>query len=1202
MDPTDIPQMDRPPDEAAAETELSQATRTERPIVVGMGASAGGIEALQTFFEALPEDLGVVFVVILHLSPEHRSYLAEVLARSTALPVEQVQNRAPFRENHIFVIPPDRQLRVSGNMIEAVSFKEPRGRRMPIDAFFHSLAEEHGDGFAIILSGGGSDGAMGVKAIKEQGGLILVQDPAEAGYDSMPQAAIATGVADVVAPVAELALRLAELVKTKRRIGQTFKTQPVVLDSDQEQTLLRILSHLHSRTGHDFSKYKRATVLRRLSRRMQIQRKDTLNSYLAFFRQNVEEVKSLFADLLISVTTFFRDPAAFEALQYEVIPRLFEQADGNRQIRVWTPGCATGEEAYTIAMLLLEEAGRREVWPDLQIFASDLDEGALSVGREGRYPAAIESDVSPDRLRRFFVREGDLYRVTQEVRDCVLFATHSLLKDPPFSRLDLISCRNLLIYLDRDLQKQIFNLFHYALRQNGYLFLGASESAPDAFFRSLDKKYHLYQARELTSAGLPPPDLFLTTPRRRLPTEHKRNRPEISPGRALHQKLLEELAPPSIVVDENRNVIHLSETAGRFLQPRGGPLTSNIIELVRPELQDELRSALYQALERDQASFSSFIPVQFNGTPQAVALLVRPRSGETSDERLALVVFLEGGAPMPVSVLPSGEEASSESVRLLHEELHQSQMRISSMREEYGAANEDLRVANEELQSLNEEYRVAAEELETSKEEFQSLNEELETVNTELKHKLKEISMAHNDLENLMAATDIGTLFLNLDLHIHRFTPRLADLFNVTPADRGRPIGDFTHHLDYDRLEADARQVLEKLMHQEREVRSRDERWYLVRFRPYRTIENKIAGVVITFVDITERKQAEQEIRTARAYAESIVQTIHEPLVVLSSDLRVRSANSAFYKQFQTHPEQTEGRLIYELGNHHWDIPELRTLLEAVLPENNVFINYEVSHTFENIGQRVMLLNGRRLDHVQLILLLIQDITERRQAETELRQMAARLAVAEQAERRRISQVLHDELQQLLYGVQLRVGYIRQSIEAGTSEPLLTHAQQAIDWIDESLALLTRLNMDLNPPLLPGQAFNLILVWLAAQMQERYALQVKIEAERDFPVANENMSILLFQVVRELLFNIVKHGETREATVALREANERLVIEVSDGGRGFGVKAVEGGGHGSGLRRIRERLDLFGGRLEINSQPGQGTRITVYTPLNLTPE
>ena len=491
------------------------------PIIAGIGASAGGIEALHAFFESLPENLGIAFVVVVHLSPERRSALAAVLATRTSMPVEQVMGTVPLVANRVYVVPPDRRLEITHSSVSAVPFDEPRGRRAPIDLFFRSLAEHHGESFAIVLSGGGSDGAVGVKAIKEAGGLVLVQDPAEAGHDSMPRAAIATQVADLVLPVRDLARRLAELTRAKRRIRDLIDPSlPGMLAPDGETAFGGILAHLHGRTGHDFSQYKRGTVLRRLGRRLQVQRKDTLGDYLAFLHQHPDEVHALFADLLISVTTFFRDPEAWQALAEQVIPRLFDENPAHAKIRAWVPGCATGEEAYSLAMLLLEEAHRRNRWPGIQIFASDLDPGALATGREGRYPQTIAADVSEERLQRFFRTDGEQYVVSKEVRECVVFATHSLLRDPPFPRLDIVSCRNLLIYLDRRLQQDVFGVFHYALRPGRYLFLGAAETGEGAHFRTVDRERHIYRAREvpgLSDEGTPLPEPLHATPRFRGP-------------------------------------------------------------------------------------------------------------------------------------------------------------------------------------------------------------------------------------------------------------------------------------------------------------------------------------------------------------------------------------------------------------------------------------------------------------------------------------------------------------------------------------------------------------------------------------------------------------------------------------------------------------------------------------------------------------
>jgi two-component system, chemotaxis family, CheB/CheR fusion protein len=840
------------------------------PPIVGIGASAGGVKALQSFFEALPDEPNAAFVVVVHLDPEFRSQLSSILSTRTAMTVSQVEQSAQLENNHVYVIAPNSRLVIADHMISAFPFDEPRAQRAPIDLFLRSLAEQHTDGYAygVILTGAGADGAIGVRAIKEAGGIVLVQDPTEAEYASMPRSAIAAGVADFVLPIRGLAKQLVELLKDGKE--ELVASGP---DGDEEM-LRRILAHLRVRIGHDFSLYKRATILRRIARRVQVTRKESLADYYMFLRENAEEAQSLFTDFLISVTTFFRDPNAFELLAEDVIPRLFDGKEAGGSIRVWVPGCATGEEAYTLGILLLEEAARRDVRPEIQVFGSDLDGGALAVGREGRFLATIEADVSEDRLRRFFQREGDHYRVRRELRDIVLFASHSLLRDPPFSHLDMISCRNLLIYLDRELQHQVCNTFHYALNPAGFLFLGASESAdqPPGLFRTIDRDARIY--RSTTSSGEKRPALPILLGPRQIsfegPTVPRPSPAGASVGdAALHRQMLERIAPPSMLIDENHRAVHLSDHAGRFLQPSGGPVTTEATEMVREELRFDLRTALHRAFERGEPTLSMPLSVQFNGAKHRVYLQVKPVLQENDPTRYALVLFIEGEAvehdALESNLARRDEGTSGEVVKKLQEELQLAHSRLRVTREESEAANEELRAANEELQSINEEYRSTSEELETSKEELQSINEELQTVNNELKLKLESVSRAHSDLQNLMAATDVGTLFLDPSLRIKRFTPRLMELFNITASDEGRPITDFTHQLIYDGLAEHAREVLRNLTPIEREVESRHGGWFLVRIRPYRTVDDKIDGVVTTFLDITERRRAEEALRESEA-------------------------------------------------------------------------------------------------------------------------------------------------------------------------------------------------------------------------------------------------------------------------------------------------------------------------------------------------
>ncbi len=867
----------------------SEETAPERgdtdPMIVAIGASAGGIHALQNFFDGIPDHTGAAFVVVVHLDPKHRSELPSIIAAHTRMPVTQIGARDRLQADHVYVIPPDRSVLVVDHEVSATQFVEPRGHRTPIDLFFRSVAERLGDGFAVVMSGAGSDGAIGVRAIKEAGGIILVQDPAEAEYSSMPHSAIATGAADFILPVSELAKRLVDLIRIKQS-----DAVPDIRHFD-EQLLRRTLAHLRQRTGHDFAKYKRPTVLRRIARRMQVVRVDDLEKYYELVRDSDVEARTLFGDPLISVTTFFRDAASFEKIAQQIMPELFKNKGTDETIRIWVSGCATGEEAFSFAILLLEQEAKNKARHQIQVFGSDLDARAVAIAREGRFPVAIEADVSEERLRRYFTREGDHYRVRQEVRDMVLFSVHDLLKDPPFSHVDLISCRNVMIYLDHELQEQVCGTFHYALNPGGFLFLGSSETADDpaGLFRVVDRTARIYQSTAAADDRPRPLPRLMTTPRVREPTLQlgRTLSPAVALGEAaMHRRVIEQLAPPSMLVDESHRVVHLSDHAGRYVMPSGGPLSGDVVDLIRPELRFELRSALNRAFEQQLPTLSLPILVRFNGSPHRVHLMIRPVREQGAETRTALIMFIEGDAA-DESVASADRQVSDATVRRLSQELELTQARLRTVREESDAANEELRAANEELQSLNEEYRSTSEELETSKEELQSINEELQTVNNELKVKLEAISRAHSDLQNLIAATDFATLFLNSSLRIKRFTDRTTELFSIKPSDEGRPITDFAHQLDYDGLVKDARTVLTDLAPVRREMRSLSGRWYDVRMRPYRTVEDKIDGVVITFVDITERRQVDEALRDSEEQLrqdQRLVELSRDPIFIWDYD------------------------------------------------------------------------------------------------------------------------------------------------------------------------------------------------------------------------------------------------------------------------------------------------------------------------------
>ena len=868
----------------ADETPPADPTSARFTPICAIGASAGGVSALQSLFRQLPTDLGLAYVVIVHLSPDQPSALGEVLAACTRMSVNQVQDGPALEPNCVYVIAPDRELVIKGDHISSRPFSEPRGRRAPIDLFFRSIAKARGDGVAMVLSGSGADGSVGVRSIKEAGGVVMVQEPGEAEFPSMPQNAIATGAVDFVAPLARLVERLGEVAHSKDAVRS--------LDMNEAANdVRRIVAFLRARTGHDFSSYKRATVMRRIARRMQVARLDSLAAYSEYLQDTPEEAKELFSDLLISVTMFFRDPHAFEALAQRAIPPILDDKagrDGVEGVRAWVVGCATGEEAYSLAMLFLEACEQRKLHLPLQIFATDLDEGALATAREGRYPKSIEADVSEERLQRFFVDEGSHYLVRKEVRETVLFAHHSVLKEPPFMRLDLISCRNLLIYLERSLQQQLCSVFHYGLKEGRFLFLGSAETADTSAdeFASLDRDTRIYVAQP--QAVRAPPLL----PQFPLPERYAPPRRPVAvalehthaAAAALHAGALEQAAPPSILVDSSQVVLNLSPSAGRFILHSEGPVTNLLPAMVRPELRLDLRLALTAALEQGAVVMTHPVVVAFDGERRRVAMQALPAPGRSREGAQALVFFLDGGLVQPDEADVTPSESRPEEVRRLHAELKRGQEALVASRSGHDTTIQELRAANEELQSTNEEYRSTAEELETSREELQSINEELHTVNAELKSKLEHLSAAHSDLQNLTAATEIGTLFLDGELSIRMFTSPVSELFNITRFDIGRSITDFTNKLNHSTLVDEAREVLRNLAPIEREVRSSDGRCYVMRIRPYRTVEDRINGVVLTFVDITAREKMESALNRSGQEFRALVRASSQVLYRMSAD------------------------------------------------------------------------------------------------------------------------------------------------------------------------------------------------------------------------------------------------------------------------------------------------------------------------------
>ena len=1616
--------------------------------VVGIGASAGGLKAFQAFFSALPAQPDMAFVLVQHLSPDHESTLAELIQTKTQMTVTQVADHPDVEPNRVYVIPPGKHLEIEEGHLQLVPTQRDRGRPAAVDHFFRTLAEDMGErAVCIVLSGTGSDGSLGMKAVKERGGLTMAQTPADAEYAGMPRSALDTDLVDVQGTADELAAKLISIRDASPMIAVP-EVEAEAIPEDDHQALQAIFAHLRQRTAHDFSQYKRATILRRLARRLQVTGQQTLSAYAAHLRATPAEVQSLLRDFLISVTQFFRDPEAFDALERDGIPRLFEGKGRQDQVRVWVAGCATGEEAYTIAMLLCEHCDQLDEAPDIQVFATDIDDAALARAREGHYATVAAADVPPHLLQRYFEVRRDGVQVKPELRQMVLFAHHNLISDPPFSRLDLVACRNVLIYLNRKIQQRVFATFHYALNPEGLLLLGSAEGAETVSkgFQALSKPARLYRRAETSALSRTP---LLTVGDGRRGDPPPRPHPADPPREGIVERYrdwtLDQYAPPRLLVDAHYDVSHVFGDAGLYLRDREGPVTQNVVDKVVRAFRIDLRSALFRAFGKGESTDTRFQRVMIGGVERVTRLHVGMAGGDAAQDGLAEIVFIELD-PESVSRLGNvveigdPERAGDDSeVAKLEDELRRTRARLQATVEESETSNEELKASNEELQSINEELQSTTEELETSKEELQSTNEELTTVNQELKNKLDELLRSNSDLHNLISSTDIATVFLDRSLRLKRFTPRAADLFNAIPSDVGRPFDHLTHRLRHDGLNELAGRVLDSLQPIDEEVESVDGEWYVAHVRPYRTTDDRIDGVVLTFVNVSELKAARDEARrragqqatvaelgqaalggmplddlfalacdrvaecldveyakvleyrpaegdlllragvgwrhaqagvatvpdgtdsqagytlrasepvvvpdladetrfrapalltdhgvqsgisvpiargedepfgvlgihsvSPRAFAkadgqfvrsvanllgdavrqatdtrtiqeqlgeiEAIYGTAPVGLAFLDQELRYRRINNRLAEINGLPVEEHIGRRgrelfplladtvepilehILETGEavedmeirgatlrdphderdwlcsfvpdveadgtvrgvsvvvrdvtpiklvehrladtiHQLDLVlegsrvgvwrhdfasgrvtldaraqaltglpaevELEAALERLHPEDRgavvpaveqgaeagafqidlrvrtadaswrwlavrgrvmpergregevagILMDVtdqraaeaeverqlaEVESYFDAlpVGVAVLDLEGRYLkanrqlcaitgveadellghaardlwpdhaphnepylqrvlqtgvpvlniemslplpaepegpvhdwlvsffpllesDGVRGVSVVIQDVTAIRRAQAGLekltaelearvrkqtarvRQLATELTYAEQAERKRIGQVLHDDLQQLLYALQVRMEMVGRALSASgaTSESL----DEANRLVDRAVRTTRTLTVDLSPPILEGEGFERALLWVAHRMEEAHDLKVTVGGETDVEV-NPDIQILLSRIVRELLFNVVKHADTDEVRLHVETEGDRVIVTVSDEGSGFDVNEMADGASGFGLFSSRERLVVIGGDLAVESAPGEGTTIRVVGPVRV---
>lgn len=928
--------------------------------VVGIGSSAGGLEALEALFGTMPETTGAAFVVIQHMARGTKSMLAEILSKHTRMRVVEIAERKEMEPDNVYICPPDKEVYISDGFLVPTDAQPGKGLRLPIDYFFRSLAEERQErSICIILSGAGTDGTLGLKAIKEVGGMAMAQDPATARYDGMPGSAVSTGQVDFVLPVEKMPLELVNY------ISHPYIKMPVGAEGDQSDFashLPQILARVRSVTGKDFSHYKQRTIRRRIERRMAVRRLDSIADYVQYLERHPAEIHRVFQEFLIGVTNFFRDPEAFESLREKVIPDIIAGKKQDEPIRVWVPGCSTGEEALSLAMLFVEAIKNSGKNLDLQIFGTDIDPDAIDRARKAEYPDTIAGDVPDELLKRNFTRKMNTFRPKSEIRESIIYAVQDLTSDPPFSRLDLVSCRNLLIYMDAILQKKIIPLFHFVLNSNGYLFLGSSETVGNFtnLFSPVDVKSKIYRlkkdSKRIAIPGFAPEEID------RRECGEIVHPAKIGSRERLDRILLEEYAPAAVLIDANYDALFFRGQVNRYFELPKGEATLNLLNLARPGLAHKLPLALRKATTEAAGTTVSNVLIKEENQSTLVDVTVRPLvPGGASD---LFIIIIEEKTPPPDRQEKSGVKGSDKNpkVRELEMELQATRENLQTTIEELEAANEEQKSTNEELQSTNEEIQSTNEELLTAKEELQSANEELSTINSELQNKVDELSQVNNDVNNLLASIEIGTIFLGRDLTIKRFTPSMTKLFNLIPSDVGRSLKDITTKLVTENFYEDAESVLNTLQAREREVRTDEGRWFSMRILPYRTRENVIEGVVITFEDIMKAKRIEESAQKAMLYMESIFDTVREGLLTLDANLKVISANKAFYKMFATSAEETIGRRIYNLGNGQWDSPPLRELLEKIIPKNTSFEAFSVEQEFPSVGFRSLLLNARVLD------------------------------------------------------------------------------------------------------------------------------------------------------------------------------------------------------------------------------------------------
>jgi two-component system, chemotaxis family, CheB/CheR fusion protein len=1233
-----------------AKTRRRAANRHALRAVVGVGASAGGLEAFSAVLENLPAATGMSIVFVSHLDPKHESILTSLLARATPMPVLEAKHGMVLERNHVYVIPRNARMTVDKGSLSLSRRLQPPAENLPIDHFLKSLARDRQQrAIGVILSGTASDGTIGLTAIKNAAGVTIAQSPGTARYDGMPRSAIKAKVVDFVLSPREIAEKLAQIARSPEPPSRAAERPGTPVPP--AEGLAEIFAHLRDRTGADFSTYKEATVERRVRRRMALGRIRSVAEYARFLRREPAEVDALYEDLLIKVTEFFRDPKTFERLKTRILPGMLKKKPPKEPFRVWVPGCSTGEEAYSIAMLLFEVMASLRIHNPIQIFGTDLSDRAIVAARRGIYPTSIAGSVSPARRRQFFVKSGEGYKVGQRVREVCVFARQDITRDPPFSKVDLVSCRNVLIYMGKTLQDTILSIFHYALKPDGCLLLGKAEALDGSsdLFASVDVKHRIYRRKTASAAQVAG---FSARPAEPVPGRAVRaagkKQPRVQDDATVLEEanrlIIERYAPAGVVINEKSEILEILGDTHPYVRLAPGTANLSLLRLVRRDLVPQLSAAIDLAR-------STGAPVRREGWPTKSGhdgpggpyLDVVPMNTRSDRERRLLVLFETAAPPSADEPLTSrtagarskrGGSRDGRDVVRLRKALAESQEHLRLLMDSRQSAEEELKSANEELMSSMEELQSANEELQTSHEELESTNEELTTVNDQLAIRNRDLTEISNDLTNLVTSVDVPIVILSGSLRLRRSTVAADKVMGLTRADVGRHLSEIRHTLRLPSLEREAAEVLKTLGTKTIEVQDRLNVWYSMRLSPYRTEDDRIDGLVIVLFEIDRLKRSFQEVERARNFSRTIVEAVQEPLLVLGEGRRVVIANQAFLETFRTSRAEIENRPVFALEPGGFRSAAFKRMLDDVRKGQGRPHESEIEFKISGLKSIIMSIVARQFethqDNGTIVLLTMKDITRFKVAErllvaardsvqrgrlraesslresrqdlsasrAELRVLAGRLIRAQEDERKRVARELHDDLSQRLSALQLGSAGLARLAPKGASSAagFAAHQEHLAEVVEE----VRRLAYDLHPAILTHLGLRAALQSFCVEFSAREEIDVDFSAQKEPAALPEEIALCLYRVTQEALRNVARHAGTKSASVSLKTARGGLSLTIEDRGRGFRVHPGRPG-EGLGLLSMHERVRLVDGTFQVKSRIGHGTRIEVQVPVPAKP-